>query len=87
VVLLGAGTLIGLRFMWFYINGQGAGHIQSLILTSVLIGMGFQTLLIAVVADLLSANRQLLEDLRYNLKVLSRNDQNIDPEYQVPQKK
>lgn len=87
VVLLGAGTLIGLRFMWFYINGQGAGHIQSLILTSVLIGMGFQTLLIAVVADLLSANRKLLEDVRYNLKVLSRNDQNIDPEYQVPQKK
>lgn len=81
VVLLGAGTLIGLRFMWFYINGQGAGHIQSLILTSVLIGMGFQTLLIAVVADLLSANRQLLEDLRYNLNVLSRNDHNIDPEH------
>ncbi|MGB5217983.1 MAG: glycosyltransferase family 2 protein [Smithella sp.] len=74
IVLFGAGTLIGLRFMWFYINGQGDGHIQSLILTSVLIGMGFQTLLIAVVADLLSANRKLLEDLRYNLKVLSRND-------------
>jgi len=68
VVLLGAGILIGGRFIWFYINGHGAGHIQSLILTSVLIGMGFQTLLIAVVADLLSANRKLLEDVRYSIK-------------------
>ena len=70
-VLFGLGTLIGLRFVWFYLNGEGGGHVQSLILAGVLLGMGFQTLLIAIVADLLSANRKLLEDVRYNLKIIT----------------
>lgn len=63
--LFGAGFLIGLRFLWSYAHGQGDGHIQSLILASVLLGAGFQTLLVAFVADLLSANRKLLEDIRF----------------------
>ncbi len=58
------GTLIGVRFLWFYLAGQGSGHVQSLILASVLLGMGFQTILIAFVADLLAANRRLLEEQR-----------------------
>lgn len=65
LVLFSAGFLIGLRFVVNYINGEGTGHIQSLILASVLLGMGFQTILIAFIADLLSANRKLLEDLRF----------------------
>lgn len=65
LVLFSAGFLIGLRFVFNYINGEGTGHIQSLILASVLLGMGFQTILIAFIADLLSANRKLLEDLRF----------------------
>jgi glycosyltransferase involved in cell wall biosynthesis len=59
------GFLIGLRFLWHYFQGAGDGHIQSLILASVLLGMGFQTLLVAFIADLLSANRKLLEDIRF----------------------
>jgi glycosyltransferase involved in cell wall biosynthesis len=66
--LFGLGFLIGLRFLWFYLQGQGQGHVQSLILVAVLLGMGFQTILIAFVADLLAANRRLLEDIRYNLR-------------------
>jgi glycosyltransferase involved in cell wall biosynthesis len=81
MVLFGSGILIGMRFMWFYFNGHGNGHMQSLILAGVLIGMGFQTLLIAIIADLLSANRKLLEDVRYNLKVLSHNNDNIEREH------
>jgi hypothetical protein len=72
-VLFGSGFLIGLRFLWLYYGGQGAGHIQSLILAGILLGMGFQIFLIAFIADLLAANRQLLEDVRYNLKILSEN--------------
>jgi glycosyltransferase involved in cell wall biosynthesis len=64
-ILFGAGFLIGIRFIWDYFSGDGSGHIQSLILASVLLGMGFQTILIAFIADLLSANRKLLEDIRY----------------------
>ena len=63
-VIFVAGLLIGMRFLWFYFSGAGAGHIQSLILASVLLGMGFQTILIAFVTDLLAANRRLLEEQR-----------------------
>ncbi|WP_061937414.1 glycosyltransferase family 2 protein [Collimonas pratensis] len=70
-VLFFAGFLIGLRFLWRYLMGEGDGHIQSLILASVLLGMGFQTLLIAFVADLLSANRKLLEDIRFKTAKLA----------------
>lgn len=71
-VLFGAGFLIGLRFLWKYLNGEGDGHIQSLILASVLLGIGFQTILIAFVADLLSANRNLLEDIRIKIAKFSK---------------
>jgi len=68
-LLFGVGFLIGLRFLWFVFSGQSSGHVQSLILAGVLLGMGFQTLLIAFVTDLLAANRKLLEDVRYKMSV------------------
>lgn len=70
--LFAVGTLIGLRFIWFYMNGSGEGHVQSLILASIFLGIGFQTLLVAFIADLLAANRKLLEDIRF--KVASTTD-------------
>ena len=63
-VLFGLGLLLGLRYLYFYFSGDGSGHIQSVILAGVLMGMGFQTGLIAFIADLLSVNRKLLEELR-----------------------
>jgi len=62
ISLLGIGTLIGTRFLYYYFFESGAGHLQSLILASILIGIGFQTIMVAFVADLLSVNRRLLED-------------------------
>lgn len=73
-VLFSIGFLIGLRFIWKYLGGEGEGHVQSLILASILLGMGFQTLLIAFIADLLSANRKLLEDIRFKTAKLSSNE-------------
>lgn len=67
LALFGIGFLIGLRFVFNYLSGDGDGHIQSLILAALLLGMGFQTLLIAVIADLLAANRKLLEEIRHKL--------------------
>jgi len=67
--LFGLGFLIGVRFLVQYFSGTGQGHIQSLILAGALLVMGFQTVLIAFVADLLSANRKLLEDIRYKVRV------------------
>ena len=76
-LLFGTGFIIGLRFLWKYFNGEGEGHVQSLILASVLLGMGFQTLLIAFVADLLAANRKLLEELRVRVATISPTGNNI----------
>lgn len=64
VFLFFIGVVIGLRFMYFYFHGQGDGHIQSVILAGIFIGMGFQTTLIAFIADLLSVNRKLLEEIK-----------------------
>ena len=50
------------------IIGDSTGHIQSLILASILLGIGFQTILIAFISDLLATNRKIMEDLQYRLK-------------------
>jgi len=60
-----AGLLLSTRYLYFWVSGSGDGHVQSLILAALLMGAGFQTFLIAFVADLLSANRKLLEEIRY----------------------
>ena len=65
-ILFGLGFLLGLRFLYFYFTGDGDGHTQSVVLAGVLMGMGFQTGLIAFVADLQSVNRKLLEEIKVN---------------------
>jgi len=60
--VLGLG--IGLRFVGFIVTGQSAGHVQSLILAAVLLIIGFLTFLLAIISDLLSVNRRLLEELQ-----------------------
>lgn len=65
LALLLAGLVLGGRFLYYYFTGDGSGHIQSLILMAVLLGIGFQTILIAFVADLFAANRKMLEEIRY----------------------
>jgi len=64
--LFGIGFLIGLRFVYKWLTNEHGyeGHIQSLILASSLLIIGFHTILIAFVADLQAANRKLLEEIR-----------------------
>lgn len=62
------GFLLGARFLYFYLSHHGAGHIQSLILSAILIITGVQISLMAVFADLQSVNRKLLEDIQTRLK-------------------
>jgi glycosyltransferase involved in cell wall biosynthesis len=64
------GVVLGLRFVYEYAVGQGQGHIQSLILVSVLLSTGGLLLLAAVIASLTAANRALLEDVRLRLRRL-----------------
>jgi hypothetical protein len=65
-----AGLGIGLRFLFQYLAGEGAGHVQSLILAAVLLILGFQTMLIGLVADLIGGNRSLLEDTLFRVREL-----------------
>lgn len=64
--LFAIGFLIGLRFVYKWLTNEHGyeGHIQSLILASSLLIIGFHTILIAFVADLQAANRKLLEEIR-----------------------
>lgn len=66
--LLALGFAIGVRFLGYYLAGDGGGHVQSLILASVLLVSGFQTILVAFLADVIAANRKMLEDVRYTLR-------------------
>jgi len=63
-----AGLALGSRFLYFLFSGSGEGHIQSLILTSVLLMLGFTTFVLAVLADLVSVNRRLQEDILYRVR-------------------
>lgn len=62
VVLIVLGFIPGLRFLYLYSIGQTTGHVQSLILTAILLIMGFQSLLMGVISDLVASNRKLLEE-------------------------
>jgi hypothetical protein len=64
------GMLPGIRFLHFIYTGRRVGHVQSLILASILIIVGFQVLLIGLLADLLSRNRKLLEEVIYRVRKL-----------------
>ena len=68
IILFSLGFLLGLRFLYFWFSGDGNGHIQSVILSGVFMGIGFQTGLIAFVADLLAVNRKLLEEIKLEQK-------------------
>jgi glycosyltransferase involved in cell wall biosynthesis len=59
-----AGLVLGVRFLVFFLSGDRAGHVQSLILAAVLLVIGAQTFLIALLADLVAINRTLLEQLK-----------------------
>lgn len=53
-------VVIGARFLWFWLQGAGSGHIQSLILGSMLLTLGITTMMIGVLADLISINRRMI---------------------------
>jgi len=68
LVVFGGGVAVSLRFVYFYLVGEGLGHVQSLILASILLIVGFQIALIGLLADVISGNRKLIEDLLYRVR-------------------
>ena len=66
-MLLG-GLGLGVRYIFLYSIGKGGSHVQSVILAAVLLIVGFQVLLIGLVADLIGFNRRILEEVLYRLR-------------------
>jgi len=62
------GMLLGLRFLYFFLTAGGQGHVQSVILSALLLGAGFFLVVAGLIADLISVNRKLLERVEYRLR-------------------
>jgi glycosyltransferase involved in cell wall biosynthesis len=68
LVIFGIGFLTGLRFVYFYLIGEGAGHIQSLIFTAVTLILGMLLIMFGLIADLFAVNRKLIEDMQWRVR-------------------
>ncbi|MBQ4061884.1 MAG: glycosyltransferase family 2 protein [Christensenellaceae bacterium] len=62
------GTALGIRYLVYLFRDGGAGHTQSLILTAILLLMGFITIMMGFQADLIASNRKYLEDIQYRVR-------------------
>jgi glycosyltransferase involved in cell wall biosynthesis len=67
-MLLTIAAIIGIRFLYFFFVGNGAGHIQSLLFAAVLAIMGFQMWVLGIVADLIAANRKISQEILYQAR-------------------
>lgn len=67
-LLILVGTVLGLRYVYFILIGQSGGKIQSLILAAILMIVGFQVVLIGFLADLISFNRKILEEILFRMR-------------------
>lgn len=76
----GAGLLLGLRFLWAWFTTGGMGHVQSLILAALLMGIGFFLIVTGMVTDLIAVNRRLLEKLSTRLDAVETTSGNAHSE-------
>src|SRR6185369_2416080 len=68
VALVGMAPLV--RFLWYYANGNGSGHVQSLIIGGALMVLGIITIMLGALADLIGRNRVLLEQTLERVRML-----------------
>jgi glycosyltransferase involved in cell wall biosynthesis len=83
VSVFGVGFAGFLRFLYYFFHNEASRHLASLIATGVLMMIGFQILVIGLLADVISGNRKLLEDLLYRVRVLELSDQPTDADRPV----
>ncbi len=62
------GVILIIRFLIFFAHGAGMGHIQSLVVASMLVMVGFMTFIMGLQADIIAANRKLLEDVQFRIR-------------------
>ena len=67
-ILFLGGFAVGVRFLYYLFSGDSNGHVQSLILASTLMLSGVSTFVVGLQADIIAANRKLLEDIQYHVR-------------------
>lgn len=67
-VFSGSGVLLGVRYLHYMSKGEGKGHVQSLILSSMLIIIGVLAGVVGLLSDIISGNRKLLEEIQFELR-------------------
>lgn len=75
-----AGMGVGIRFLVYMCLGNASGHVQSLILASTLLMIGFMTYMIGLQADIIAANRKILEDVQYHVRQVHYGDKVMESE-------
>ncbi|MCC5024334.1 MAG: hypothetical protein J6386_16775 [Candidatus Synoicihabitans palmerolidicus] len=65
-----SGFGLGVRFLSYYLAGNGDGKVQSLILAALLMGSGLTLAVVAIIANLIAINRRLLEDVQHRIREL-----------------
>ncbi|MCR5427912.1 MAG: glycosyltransferase family 2 protein [Lachnospiraceae bacterium] len=67
-ILNAAGLALAIRYIVYKVMGDGAGHVQSLIVMAVLFMIGIFSYLIGLLADVIASNRKILEDVQYHVR-------------------
>jgi glycosyltransferase involved in cell wall biosynthesis len=67
-VMIVGGLIPSVRFLYYWWNEQGAGHVQSLQFAVLLLGTGIAFTVVGLLADLIGVNRMLLEDIRTRIR-------------------
>ena len=66
--LLLGGLGLAARFLYYFVQDQGQGHVQSVILAALMMGTGAFMIMVGLVSDLISVNRKLLEKIHYRVQ-------------------
>lgn len=64
------GIVAGVRFLAFFWGGEGAGHVQSVVLSALALILGALMFVLALIADLVAVNRKLSEQILLRVKRL-----------------
>ena len=63
-----AGFILGIRYLVYLASDPNTGHVPSLILAAILLLIGVQTFIVGLHADVMAANRKMIEEVKYHIK-------------------
>ena len=64
------GLVAGVRYLYYFFDGQGSGHVQSVILCALGVIVGVLFFMMGMIGDLIATNRKLLEHIHLRVRRL-----------------